>query len=238
MTLSSFFRRLWRVNAVLIFVGGVLAIGLLLFAVVEIGGEMLRPRSRQGVVDVGRHASEELVFTLGDFEQVAGAGVLRAPLRSKQDRLKVAGFGSSGGDTYLATRNHLFFDVGMKQAHWLTQGHDQVFLSTRELTFQREKTGRLTAVAIVYEVVSSDTNGDAQLTRADSLDLAISDPRGRRYAVLLKGIDRYLSDFVRQDQSLLLFYETSDEVRVAEVDPTLLKIVDDRPLSALPSAAE
>ena len=108
---------------------------------------------------------------LGTFAKIAGSTVLRAPLRLEQEY----GF-SSGSKETSSVQNYLFYDPSSASAYWLVPGYKGLFLSTHELPEREYSKPESPVVAVVYELVDSDSTGDKRLTASDAKVVAVSNP--------------------------------------------------------------
>ena len=192
MKTTRFFRYLWRINAILIFLAALLLCGVLGFLALEFmdfGGH-----SPEQAVQVDAEPKEEPEPpTLGAFCRVDGTPFLRADL-TFGDRYSRGSF--SNGGAY-STRNYLFFNLETAEAKWLFSSDKQLVLDSDELheTIQKDDSKHPThrAIAFSYQTIDADTNGDNKLTSEDGMSLAYSRPDGREYTSVIKGIDSILS---------------------------------------------
>lgn len=194
MKTTRFFRYLWRINGVLIFLAALLAVGILGVFALEL-------------MDFGRHTSEQAVKvdsdpekepeppTLGTFLHVEGTPFLRAPF-TFGEQYQYAKFSRSGG--LYSIRNYLFFDPETTEARWLFPKDRQLIVGTHELheDIQKDesKPPERRTIAFSYYTIDTDTNGDNQLTPEDKFSLAYSRPDGRDYTNVIGGINRILGD--------------------------------------------
>jgi hypothetical protein len=167
---ATFFRYLWRVDAVLICVAaGAIACGVGALLV----GQLMAGAARRREAAVGPLAgkvdsSEQLI--LGRGEPVGGTNVIRANLVSHDGG---SGF-SSGG--YAESRNTLFIEPGAKEARWLLPDHDHVIAQSIDIVLEEPgKQGRTIATAALVK----PRGGDRQTT---SGRLLLLDAAGRRIA--------------------------------------------------------
>lgn len=159
MTNRRFFAMVWRVNAVAILLTTILACGVLLFVSWQIYKDATRTRQVSNVVNVADAQLDRSKAQLDTFEKVAGSVVLRAPLRLEQE------YGSSSGSKGTSSvQNYLFYDPSSAIAYWLVPGYKGLFLSTHELPEQEYVKPEKPVVAVVYELVDSDSTGDKRLT--------------------------------------------------------------------------
>ena len=60
---------------------------------------------------------------------------------------------------------------------------------------------------ILYKVINRDTNSDKEINLNDKQDLAISDTAGKRYTVLVKGIERIISMESIDENAMMIVYQ-------------------------------
>lgn len=192
MKTTRFFRYLWRINGLLIFVAALLAVGVLAFMAIQF-------------TDFGRHAPQQVVQvnakpeekpeppTLGTFLEVRGTPFLRAPL-TFGDQYRYAKFSSAGGA--YSIRNYLFVNLETTEGTWLFPTDKQLIADSDELCEVVQKDGssppELRPLAFSYQIIDRDTNGDSQLTPDDKVSLAYTRPDGRGYTNVIIGIGRIL----------------------------------------------
>lgn len=163
----------WRVNAVAILLTAVLACVVLLFGAWQIYLEVARTRQGMNVVNVADKQVDRSKVRLGTFEGVAGSPVLRAPLHLEQEYAF-----SVGSKETRSVQNYLFYDPSTARAYWLAPGYKGLFLAAHELPARQYTRPEPPVVAVVYELVDSDTNGDRRLTASDAKVVAVSNPAG------------------------------------------------------------
>jgi hypothetical protein len=221
MTARRFFGVLWRVNAVLILVTGVLASAVLVFAIWELFKDATR-REARNVLNVASEEIDTSTTRLGDFETVAGAHALRAPLNVEQNYA----FGSGSKET-TSIQNYLFYDTADGTSRWLLPGHKGLLLVTHELSDRDYTEPKKPTVGFVYEIVDTDTTGDRKLTSKDKKVVGLSDPAGRRFGRLLEGVDDVNGVVLNEKGRAVILYTTAGTLRAAEVDIQESKVVKD-----------
>jgi hypothetical protein len=87
-------------------------------------------------------------------------------------------------------------------------------------------------VGHLYRIIDVDTNGDSRLTNEDLSSLAVSDPGGRRFTVLVKDIQDLHGHEMLGPGRVLVFFTSSRQLRVAEINIQDHVIVTNRQLSA------
>lgn len=208
MKTTRFFRYLWRINGLLIFVAAQLAVGVLAFMAIQF-------------MDFGRHAPQQVVPvnakpeekpeppTLGTFLEVRGTPFLRAPL-TFGDQYRYVKFSSSGGSHSIC--NYLFVNLETTEGLWLFPTDKQLIADADELceVVQKDSSSRpeLQPLAFSYQIIDRDTNGDGQLTPDDKVSLGYTRLDGRGYTNVITGIDRVLgADTIDRATKHVVIYE-------------------------------
>jgi hypothetical protein len=231
MTSRRFFATVWRVNAIAILVTAVLACAVLAFAAWQIYKETVRTRHATGVVNVSNEEIDHSRLELGSFDDVAGTEVLRAPLQIEQSY----GFGSGSKETS-SVQNYLFYDPSDGSSHWLRPGNKGLFLSTRELPERKYSEPEKPVVAIVYELVEADTNGDRRLTESDDKTIAISDPIGSFFTTIIGGVEELNGTTLAKNGRVVVLYTANSTLKVAEIDVDTHKVIRDAPVRTIAPA--
>ena len=213
MNPRRFFALLWRINAVLILVAGILAVVALGFAVVMM---LNSTRSQDGdALTQAVFPDDNKAATLGAFEAVPGTDVLRARL-NVGDR---PAFGSGSRYADSTVRNYLFVDPESRNAHWLRPSMEGVFLHSINLPESGFNEKPPDVRLFVYTLVERDTNGDRQLTEADSKTIAVSDPAGKRFRIVVTGADELRDSRLLRSDRLLVLYSAGAKLMAAELNP-------------------
>jgi len=224
MKTTRFFRFLWRINGVLIFLAALLAIVVLGYIAIQFL-DFGKVEPEQAVqVDAVQEPDTEPP-TLGTFQQVDGHPWLRAEL-TFGDRYRYSKF-SSGGS--YSTRNFIFFNPDTAEARWLFSNDQQLIVESSQLLESipgnNADTYNSRAIAFCYQTIEKDTNGDKQLTPADKISLTYSRPDGRDYTNVIDGIDRVLStSTIAEGKKHMVVYEVGGKWLTAVVSLTDFKI--------------
>lgn len=191
MSRNRFFRRVWQFNALAI--AGVSVLGLVLgsYGVFETVRHVLRDRSihaaaRVPVEDAGEANEAESpreIISVGHFSKLHGADVLWAPVTGNQ-RYRFNVYSKSAD----SVRNYAFYNPQTGESRRLLGTDRTVISSARPLV--AEKAGSVPeAIAIIYEIIRKDTDGDGVLTERDQRDLVISRPDGSSAVQAVSGAD-------------------------------------------------
>jgi hypothetical protein len=230
MSTGRFFDVVQRVNSLILLtlgIAGLFLIGALLWETV---GRSLRPHREPPIVTVAGTKFDESKFFLGGFERLPGIDVVRASLRSRSDDRPNF---SSGG--YSVTRNFLFFDLRTGRATWLHGDHTCLLPWDEVAAVGGDDAENRKTLAVLYHVVTGDTTGDGRVTTDDTGVVAISDPNGGHFEILVQRVDRVLDFQLRSDARGFVFYLSSGSLRVAQFDLTARTLTSDSDISAVPA---
>jgi hypothetical protein len=234
---TTFFRWVWRANAVLLL--GTCIAALAAIAALSksffVGVDVDPPQTVTNVAgtDIGAEALE-----LRQFEKVKGTQLMFAPLAAKADRTIESSASYAYGSILGTTRNLLFFDIETRNTHWLFTGNNQRIPSVAFITDPSSEdcgygsgkacVGTVTTQAILLEIAPGPGAGPAPTTRR----LAIASPDGRQLTTIASNADGLLGSYKTPTGSLLVFYSVAGAVRVAEIDVTSRSVRSDAELSA------
>jgi hypothetical protein len=206
---NSFFRLVWRFNALAIATASIGFILLGAYAAVSILKEETRVRRVTNVVNIGDAERVAEDFSLERPDVIAGTSYVRVPLRRGQ---------TYGGGSYYSKRtdqivNYVFLNTSTNESRWLFERAGQLILESQVL-FSKLKSAPeelRQSVGIIYVVVDRDSNGDGRLTERDAQSLATSDVDGTNYRKLIEGIDQLYSVQQIADDKVLVLYQKSTQ---------------------------
>lgn len=216
MQTRKLFTHIWRINAVLILLAGLLAVGLLCVAGVSLISSLSRPRHVDNVAATALGEAKESSAELGSFETIIGSPVLRAPLTVRHSGPLGSGYESG------TTRNYLYFDPTTRSTHWLCPSMEGVVLSSTALPADDYGAPKTNAVVAVHVIVSKDSNNDKRLTDDDSKQIAVSAPDGTGYRVVVTQADRINKALMLSPTRLLILYSMGNKLAAVEVNPSNL----------------
>ncbi|MCH9648135.1 MAG: hypothetical protein K0U98_07850 [Deltaproteobacteria bacterium] len=231
MKSERFFTFIQRVNSLFLFVVGLVVLGLLIGTALESILDLLRPKPAKKVVQVHNEETPESSLFFGSFDRLPGTDILWSPVLSSDGYpSKLSSKGSR------ETRNYLFFDLEAKRSSWLVDGNEQVFSWYQVATVEDAETDSSRAIALLFLVISEDSDGDGRLTEDDEAALALADPTGQRMTTLLSGVERIDSFEVFSPSRGFLFLVSGGSLKVAELDLERLEILSIDPLPSIPLA--
>lgn len=224
MNSRRMFARIWRINAVLILVTGVLACCVLAYAAIEILRDATRPREAIDIVNVAPNVGKE-TSRLGTFAPIGGTTVLRAPLyRDQEYELAV----SSKETTSI--QNYLFFDPATGASYWLLPGNAGLVTSTHHLPQTRYAEVDRPTKIVFYEISEVDSDKDQRLTSKDLKTIYSSDPTGRRLVPVARSVSE-VHGVELSDETAVVLYTSSRVLRAAIVDVATMRVRRDSPVT-------
>jgi hypothetical protein len=229
---TKFFRYLWRLNGLFIFVAALLAIvvlGTLAFEVLDFGG-----RNEQVIEVKNSQESKVQKPEMGEFSSIDGTPFLWAQLTFGNQY--GGGSFSSSGRSY-SVQNHLFLNSITLERRWLFPSNKQLLLKSELI--QRtvdKKTGEKTTVAIFYEIISKDTNGDGKLTSDDKSAFGLTKPNGTDWKPVIVDVDRLLNiEGILNAESLVVIYEKDKKTFASKVNTRIFEVIQTSQI-AMPAA--
>lgn len=232
MTSRRFFATIWRINAIVLLVVGVLACVVLVSTAFLFYKDATRTRHADDVARVAVGGGVPSKATLGNFDSLPKTSVLRAPLRVTQSYSI-----GSGSKEASSVRNYLFYEPSTRTTRWLKPSMDSLIVQTWSVPEDESRESRLNWVANVYAVVASDTSGDGVLTESDQIQIASSNPDGSNFRVLVEKADRVNEARLLAADKVLVLYSLGAQLYAVEFDPQQPLAVAQRHEVKLPPAA-
>lgn len=209
---TRMFRTVWRINAALILVVGVLAFVTLTGVLFFFWKDASRTRQVDNVANIVPSEVDKRSFQLGNFEPVAGQDVLRAPLAAEESYRFGSGSKEAG-----SVRNYLYLDPLSRQTRWLKKDFDSLIVEAKSLPESEYNQPRKSVQVNVYTLVVKDTNQDQRLSRNDAKQIAISKPDGSGFRVLVPEADRVNEVTIVRGNTLLILYSLRQKLVGAEL---------------------
>lgn len=203
---NRFFVVIQRINSVLFLLLLLGGLALMAFGFYE---SSRWERNNQVVVAPQEEGETDVELFVGDLEGVCGHDVQYVELEARERGGKF----SSGG--YGAeTRNLLFLRGSEMSSAWLFEGNQQLIRVHRALSKEESRSeDEEPVIALYYEVVRSDRNGDGRMDADDGSIIALSRPDGTGYREIESGVRRVVQQRVVDDGATLLLL-VQEEKRV------------------------
>ena len=198
---NKFFKLVWRFNGLLISVAGILAIGVLLFAMYQIFKDVTRERNTQNIVNIEKSGEVKENWRLGHVTNLSSHKTLMIPLNSDQsfDR----GYFSKSSNS---TRNYLFINTETNTEQWLFDHTNYLIEDTNQLRIG-DYDSKKPVLAILYNLVKLDTNNDNQLTPSDLTTISMSKPNGSDYKEILTDVEQVIGNTLLSETELFIIYQ-------------------------------
>jgi len=239
MDQNWFFRAIWRLNAVLLALGGILIVG---FA----GWNMLfAPRwqptpaghfapvptdaekdSTYRLEPTGVDLAKENIFSLRKWD-----GSPRSYGLAMQMTLSRSYVSSLDGVNLLA------LDDTTGAGHWLFHGYNRAVVSEEGVTvtkFVPVPGAVAESIALVVQTIDSDTNKDGELTDKDRQSLYVYQP-GMQFAEKLLDADYIISRTQTSADSFLVVYERGKSAVAVTYTVPDFKLKSEKPLPSVPN---
>ncbi|OIP78440.1 MAG: hypothetical protein AUK48_01625 [Oscillatoriales cyanobacterium CG2_30_44_21] len=225
----------WRANAVIIFVAGLLASLLLSASAFYSLLQFTRNREISNVVTVPNNNPSPKIdqkISIGTFEQVAGSDILRGPVYLIQ-----AYDYRTGSKESSSIQNYIFFNPNTKSSNWLRPTNQGLLLSAIALSDRTnlDDNKQAPTISYLYLVADQDTNNDKQITDRDKKQIAISDASGTRFKVITEQIDQFNGTSAVKGDRLSIIYQADDKLKAIEVNLRSQEIVNSNELSIKPN---
>ncbi len=222
MKSRQFFSYIWRVNAVIILIAGLLSTAGLALGAWSTFRQVTRTQEVRNIVNVKDDAVKSKTV-IGNFEQISGTDIIKAPLSLLQEYDYRASSKESN-----SVQNYIFYNPNQKVSYWLRPKNEGLILSMTALPNLNERNlteKPLPTIAYLYLVVDKDTNNDQRINDADQKSIAISDASGLRFKVLIDQVDQFNGVSAIKNNRLDILYQSSKNLKATEVDLRSQEIV-------------
>lgn len=235
------FHYIWRINAVIILMTGLLATISLSASAVYVILQATRTREVDSVINVATNEQVKIKTEIGTFTPIAGSEILQAPLYLIQDYDYRAGSKESS-----SIQNYMFFDPTQKRSYWLRPKSEGLFLSAialapngtpivnNSIVNSNTEEKQVPVVAFLYVLVDKDTNNDKRINDSDQKQIAISNASGTSFKLLVDQVDRFNGYSAIKNNRLSLIYTSSNKIKAAEIDLRSQEIVSNSEFSSQP----
>ncbi|NMF56862.1 hypothetical protein [Pseudanabaena yagii] len=235
------FHYIWRVNAVIILMAGLLAMLSLSASAIYVIVQATRTREVDSVINIAKNEQVKAKTEIGTFTPIAGSEILQAPIYLIQDYDYRAGSKESS-----SIQNYMFFDPNQKRSYWLRPKNEGLFLSAIALAANgtpivnnpivniNTEEKQVPVVAFLYVLVDKDTNNDKRINDSDQKQIAIANAAGTTFKVLVDQVDRFNGYSAIKNNRLSVLYTSSNKLKVAEIDLRSQEIVSNSEFSNQP----
>lgn len=219
---NRFYRFVWRVNGVAIMLLLVLAIGAGGYSIIR---EILQIGKHQPIItNVAADPKGEEKWKLGSPQGIDGTAFIYMPLESENKSVDVLipNLGSmvakrAYGGYFSPSRNILFINSQTRDMKWLFNDNKQLIANMQMLSVQKRNEENREIDAILYQVISKDTNGDKKLTAEDIANIAISNPDGSGYKEVIQSVDQLMGSMSIKGREVLVLYQSKGKGYAATI---------------------
>ncbi len=217
---NKIFKNIWRFNAIIISIAGILAIVVLIFASYLIFKETNRNKYRNEIVNVDPETNIKETFRLGRIEHIKGSESVIVPLYSDQ----TFDLNYSGSKSTASTRNLMFSNMRTETNRWLLPNNNYLISSHRLINESNSYDRDKDIITILYNIVKTDTNNDSRLTENDNLTIALSDPNGKNYTEVLLNVENVLGYDLINKQAIAIMFNRKGQGYTAYINLSNLKV--------------
>lgn len=222
---------IWRFNAYVIAAAGLIAIALGTFALYQVSKNLLRQRHvgalatapKTSTSPANQAAQSKPNFTIGRFGRIAGTPILRAAISSSEDRRR-----RYYSKTATATRNFIFYHMTSGRQHYLLPNNNAIIENQYDLRLPLPSGGINTAaapIALLYQLIDKDTNGDGLLSPRDRKTLALAQPDGSGLIRPNVSYNQMLGHAVISSKELVVLARQQDGVNAIHISLENFKVL-------------
>jgi hypothetical protein len=238
---NRFFKWIWRVNNIAVFIG--LMGFFYLFYVNEIRrNHHVEPR--EVITSVAKDPKGLEKWVLQATHERYASDYTLLSLVSENNKVKVMNHISSYSKSayYSDTaKNILFINTKDNSSSWLFKGNNQLILnysslmeSDRISSFGSQKRESKPQI-IYYKIIDKDTNDDKIITEEDKPNFAISKMSGANYKVIVSGMEKQIALNMIDKDTLHLVYQKEAKGYSLKLDINSFKILSNE---LLPKVSE
>ena len=223
MRTSSFFKGLWRFNAMLIAAAGLVALLVGSYALLAIGKSTLRERH---VVNVARSdssatgVSDAGSIVVGHFSQIAGTSHVWASMQ-RRDQHAQRYYSKTASNVI----DYVFYDVATGKSHRLRGKDDGLILRAEHIGPSRKIDAEASPDALLVTIVEQDTSGDGLLSMSDERTLALARPNGSELTSIVKGVEKVLGWTRVSARESVVMVQMAKRTFALHVDLTALTLI-------------
>ncbi|WP_353571728.1 hypothetical protein [Candidatus Albibeggiatoa sp. nov. BB20] len=212
-----FFRLVWRINGLIIFVVGILTIGVLIFLNYQLFHEIFGVHDVSSVINVESEQSGEIEqnWSYGSMLKVQGSPYLMLPLELKQN-YKQTYYDKSASSTL----NYLFVNGENNSEQNLLFDKNQYLINSYYLLSEPSDKNDSPVIAILFQVIKTDSNEDKRLSHADLVTIGISKPNGTAYQEIISNVNQLVGHQMIDKNTLLLLYHEGQDIFSVHIDLT------------------
>lgn len=215
MEKNKFFKWVWRVDGLLILIVAIfLAFLMLTEAVRKLSWQ---EHKEEVIVSVADDPEGKEKWVLGaPVDSISNMVILPLVSENKEVKETTMGMMSKSGWTdnkwRTTAKNLLFIDSVTNKSFWLFEGIDRLILlieAFRDRSYDPLITANPKVVALFFHIISKDTNDDQVLNFDDKPSLAVANPDGSHYQIIIDEFDRIISKSLVEKNKMLIVFQNA-----------------------------
>lgn len=225
--MERFFVTINRINSVIFLVVLLATGGMVLWL---LGTQLSSSRDRAiTVASPEGRGNGATPLRLGSLEHISGSDTDMLSLTSSKEDGKFSS-GGYGSDA----RNILFLNGEAMKPHWLFANHNNLILRNTQLKQSSSDDEKGPALALYFEYIAKDSNGDGKLSSLDTSTVALTLPDGSGFTDILHDVDRVFSFETAGDKQLSILYQKGKSIRHARVSIATMQPTSDQEVIQAP----
>lgn len=175
------------------------------------------------ITNVAQDPQGDEKWTLGSSEDIEGTDFVYIPLVSEKKNLSMPEPGmtqalyASRRGSFAPSRNILFVNKRTGDMRWLFKGNTQLITHIDLISVRKRYDKDRMIDAILYQVITHDTNGEKKLGLDDEVAIALSWPDGSRYKEVIRSVERIVATLSIDGHDVLVLYQSEGKGYVASV---------------------
>ncbi|MBN1967771.1 MAG: hypothetical protein JXR48_02110 [Candidatus Delongbacteria bacterium] len=221
---NRFYKIVWRLNAIVILIAGIIAIFILLFVGYNFYRDFFGSRFVPDAINVSENNNIQETRSLGYLQRIEGTNFICIPFET--DQTYAHSYFSKSLNSY---RNYLFIDLETNEQNWLLENNNHLITQTDFIFENDGSLGKNKVLAIMYSIVKSDNNSDKMLNEKDKITIALSNTSGKNYYEILTSVDRLIGfNMVNENEIIIIYMNDSRgySIKVSLEDYKILSKVE------------
>ena len=228
MKSDKFFKWIWNVNGLILFVGIVIAVLFISYQLISV--LFKNDFVEQPTLNLAQDNKKEEKWSLGYPRKVGKTDFHYIPLESEkltaEKRSSSIRNFSSGSYNPTRSKNVLLINGITNKSYWLFKTIDQLIIEIKPFVANEFNENIMTR-AISYEVINNDTNQDGKLDNSDKRTYAISKIDGSNYTEIISGYNRIVESELNTDGNLFVVFINNNEVYSMVINLMTFKVLSE-----------
>lgn len=209
---KTFYSKIWKINSIIILVVGILGLLVLAYASYKIYQDTFYKTEVSNVINITQIKSKP-IYKLDNNSRLINDKYLLSPLLSKQEYRQ----NYYTKDTN-STCNIWFINTKDSSSTWLFPNNNKLIIQTYVLSKNRFDTNIKDARAILYEVITKDSNDDKRLSFNDNKSLYINTIAGLNKKILVDDISQLKSWQLIDKNTVFILYIKNKKILSSKIN--------------------